>query len=92
MRTALDQIYGYRSLALHAGVPFPAPMCFPPLSVGQTPPERPLGLATASLGGVWKYEDMPMHLHVFAYIVHGALTKWWECLKTGKEQEQPSSE
>jgi hypothetical protein len=95
IRVALSQIYEYRSLALHAGVPFPAPMCSPPFSVShenETPTERPLGLAVASSGGVWKYEDLPMHLHVFAYIVRGALMKWWEGMKSGKEQEQSPSE
>jgi hypothetical protein len=89
IRAGLEQIYEYRSLALHAGIPFPAPMCLPPFSVShenKAPIERPLGLATASSGGVWKYEDIPMHLHIFAYIVRGALMKWWECLKSGKEQ------
>ncbi|HEY3965142.1 MAG TPA: hypothetical protein VGM05_11375, partial [Planctomycetaceae bacterium] len=95
IRTALNQIYEYRSLALHAGTPFPAPMCSAPLSVSNennTPTERPYALAMASRGGVWKYEDMPMHLHVFAYIVRGALMNWWDGLKRRIEPEQSPSE
>ena len=95
MRTELNQVYEWRSHALHAGIPFPAPMCDAPGVFGSenlTPVERPIGLGAASLGGVWRQEDMPMHLHLFVYIVRGALMNWWECLKRGKGQEPPSSE
>lgn len=44
LRKTLQQVYGYRSNALHEGRPFPAPMCEPPMRVESwtVPPEVPL--------------------------------------------------
>lgn len=45
LRQSLRTIYAYRSKALHAGIPFPAPMCLPPMKLhGEwaAPTERPL--------------------------------------------------
>ncbi len=59
----------------------PAPLLEPPISLGATPPERPGG--THGKGdAVWIDADMPMHFHVFAYLVRGVLCKWWEDLLT----------
>lgn len=83
LRPILSKIYDYRSKALHAGVPFPAPMCFPPRTMMPGwggPEERPLGLATSTRGGVWLAKDTPVHFHVFEHLVRGALLNWWRHL------------
>ena len=78
IKKAADQIYSYRSRALHDGTPFPAPMCEPPGRFSQGPPEEvPGGLATGTLGATWLLKDTPMLLHVFAHIARGAIVKWW---------------
>ena len=78
---AMKRIYHYRSKALHGGIPFPHPMCSPPI-VGQppndSPNEAPLGLSTSSLGATWRADDTPMLLHLFAYIVQRVLLDWWK--------------
>jgi hypothetical protein len=79
LRRAFRQIYGYRSRALHDGMPFPAPMCDPPhrhetWSCGA---EKPIGLAASVGGGTWLAKDMPMLLHTFEYIARNALMGWW---------------
>jgi len=86
-REAMKKIYRYRSEALHSGIPFPAPMCLPSTNVRHEDAatmERPPGLATGSRGGVWVHDDLPMFLHIFVHIVHGALVKWWSELKAGR--------
>lgn len=68
-------VYTYRSKALHEGVPFPAPMCERPGAIpnSDAPSEIPMGLATSTLGGVWRSKDTPMLLHVFEYIGRSAI-------------------
>lgn len=80
LKAALQKIYNYRSKALHAGVPFPAPMCGPPYSqLGwEAPSEVELGHAIHQNGTTWLSKDLPMHLHLFAYITRTAILKWWE--------------
>lgn len=82
MKDSLRLIYKYRSRALHGGTPFPAPMCLPPTLRGEsnTLNERPLGLAMSTRGGVWTAKDTPMLLHVYEYIVRGALRNWWQSM------------
>ena len=78
LRPVLSRIYDYRSKALHAGVPFPAPMCEPPRRTPSgAPEERPSGLATATRDSVWLAEDLPLHFHVFEHLARNALLKWW---------------
>jgi hypothetical protein len=78
MRKHLELIYGYRSKALHAGKPFPQPMCDSPYpDEGGVAMEVPLGLATGTAGAVWLAKETPMHLHVFADIVRRSLLAWW---------------
>jgi hypothetical protein len=79
LRKALRTIYNYRSLALHAGIPFPAPMCMPPGLYGDPTAECSIGGAGA-LGGTWAKKDLPMFLHVFEYIVRHAILSWWDSL------------
>jgi hypothetical protein len=78
LKPILKKIYGFRSKALHSGIPFPAPMCIAPGrdALGRYD-ERPSGLATATQGGVWTAEDAPMHFHVFEYIARAAILSWW---------------
>ena len=77
IKKALSDIYGYRSEALHAGTPFPAPMCMAPRHWGDKHAEcLPFGAAGAH-GGIWRKEAIPMFLHTFEYIVRSGLQKWW---------------
>jgi hypothetical protein len=80
IRKTLNIVYSYRSKALHGGQRFPAPMCMLPNFFGHIPSEIPYGIATAVNGGVWTIKDTPILLHTFAYIVRGALLKWWSSL------------
>jgi len=80
LKKVFAKVYKHRSRALHGGIPFPAPMCAPPISVERQFVEKPAGLAASALGGVWRGEDIPIHLHTFEYIVRGALLNWWGSL------------
>lgn len=88
MKKVLKRVYDYRSRALHGGKPFPAPMCQPPLTIGDAnvPTEVPLGMTMRTLGATWRREDVPLHLHTFEYIARGALLRWWESLTTVYER------
>jgi hypothetical protein len=78
MRKHLGQVYGYRSKALHSGTPFPDPMCSAPFKdTNSCPEERPSYISAAAAGAVWQAKDLPMYLHIFAYITRGALLNWW---------------
>jgi hypothetical protein len=83
LESAFRTVYVYRSKALHEGIPFPAPMCEPPHTFENSaaPAEIPIGLASSSLGGVWRIEDTPMLLHTFEYLARGAIVAWWRSLK-----------
>lgn len=74
---ALRQVYLYRSQSLHGGKPFPGPLLSGPLLPTENE-ERPIGLSSAVGNAVWLAKDLPMHLHVFEYIVRGALHAWWK--------------
>jgi len=75
----LMRIYHYRSRSLHAGTPFPMPLCVPPRVVDQSGvlEECPSGIAAAGADGMWLAEDMVMHFHTFEYIARQALVAWW---------------
>ncbi|GAA2564611.1 hypothetical protein GCM10010435_41280 [Winogradskya consettensis] len=78
MHDHLVLVYRYRSLALHAGKPFPYPMCQPPHVLEEgVPLEVPLGLSSQIGGSAWLARDTPMLLHVFEYLTRVALQKWW---------------
>jgi len=79
MKKSLSKVYEYRSLALHGGIPFPAPMCESPHRHNEIAAETP-GTAYSALGGVWAKKDLPMYLHTFEYIVRRALLKWWQSM------------
>jgi len=89
---SLKVIYDWRSRALHAGTPFPQPMCDPPPRLEGRYAEKPLGLASASLGAVWQGDDTPMLLRTFEHIVRGALLRWWSSMcPTINKAEDPSA-
>lgn len=77
LQNSLRTIYRWRSNALHSGTPFPAPMCEPPREIDGLFTEKPIGLASATQGGVWTAEDAPMLLHLFEHITRGVLINWW---------------
>lgn len=79
LKQALSQIYNYRSLALHEGIPFPWPMSEPPC-YGDFYMEQPFGLAVSTFDGTWAREDLPMLIHVFEHITRGAILNWWKSL------------
>jgi len=81
MKKHLGLIYNYRSKALHSGVPFPQPMCAAPIAEpGGCAMEVPLGLSASAGSTVWMAKELPMHLHVFAYIARSALLNWWHSI------------
>jgi hypothetical protein len=82
MKKSLGKIYKHRSRALHGGMPFPAPMSWAPITVGENPApvEVPPGLASSALGATWAAQDTPMLLHLFEYIVRNAILNWWRSL------------
>jgi len=85
LEPGLRTIYGHRSMELHAGIPFPGPLCTVPLADEKgVPTEKMHSFGVAGQGAVWKEEDLPMHLHTFAYIVGEALCKWWGSLQEEK--------
>jgi hypothetical protein len=80
LKRAFAKVYLHRSKALHTGIPFPAPMCQPPVKYEASWPaveERPTPKAVSVGGGTWVEKDMPMLLHTFEYIARSALNAWW---------------
>ncbi len=95
LKKTLSKIYGYRSRALHGGIPFPAPMCEPPYfqTDWEAPFEKPIGGASYTLGGVWLANDTPLLLHTFEYIVRGCLLNWFSSLTaTSNQEDAPDQE
>jgi len=90
MKKILAKVYGYRSDALHGGIPFPAPMCAAPHQHDGLAAETP-GTAHSALGAVWTKKDLPMLLHTFEYIVRRALLKWWQSM-IGQDGQPPVDE
>lgn len=85
LKKALDKIYNYRSLALHAGIPFPSPLCTAPDQIEEGEKVTyaeigTLGLAVHMLGASWKADDLPMSMNTFCNLVSGILNKWWDTL------------
>jgi hypothetical protein len=72
-------IYSYRSRALHTGVPFPLPMCFP--RHPDLKEERQFALGMSSRGATWSFnKHRPMLFHTFEHIARGALLRWMDSL------------
>jgi hypothetical protein len=82
LRSTFRMIYGYRSRALHDGMPFPAPMTEPPYryETWDTVAEKPIGLAQSTGGGTWRAADTPMLLHTFEYMTRSVLNSWWKSI------------
>jgi hypothetical protein len=83
IKDSIDMVYRYRSLALHASIPFPPPMCGPPFPIDlenddktRVWSEKPHG-STYATGGVWTESGLPLNLHAFHHMVWHALTSWW---------------
>jgi hypothetical protein len=88
LNTVLLKVYEHRSKALHASVPFPFPMCQPPIhfrnEAGEdTLTERPGGGASFAKGGVWHHADTPILLWAFEHLARGALLNWWASIAPG---------
>jgi hypothetical protein len=79
LEKALRMICEWRSRDLHDGIPFPGPMCEPPIVDDEgVAHERMAFIAATSHGGTWEAdEQLPMYLHTFAHVVGGALQNWW---------------
>lgn len=77
----VKKVYALRSSLLHSGTPFPAPLLAgigeSELEAGDYFPERPTGV-WGSGQSEWDASELPMHLHVFAYVVRGSLLNWWK--------------
>jgi len=75
----LRKVYGYRSDALHAGKPFPAPMSESPhmMEGWKAATEKPHGHVSMR-GGVWLENEIPILLNTFEHIVRQALLNWWK--------------
>jgi hypothetical protein len=88
MKKVFEQIYKHRSVALHGGKPFPAPMCEPPLlrrAAGDL--QGPLteeevfsdkSTSHTAFGHAWSGDELPMRLSLFEGIVWRSLTAWLE--------------
>ncbi|MFF3431364.1 hypothetical protein [Streptomyces sp. NPDC002602] len=91
LRKAIDKVYGYRSERLHAGVPFPHPLCQEPMRSGSALDERPSGIAATASNAAWVAKDLPMHLHTFGHIVRGSLFNWWQASSGAPLDDAPGS-
>jgi len=80
MEENLKIIYKHRSNSLHGSGWIPFPMCQRPHNRNSSGNyfEKPLGISINAYGGTWKAKDVPMYLHVFEYIVQGAILNWWK--------------
>ncbi len=78
---AIATLYDHRSRDLHDGIAFPPPLCEPPDKlISDRASERFYFLGMSTKGGQWTAENLPMQLHVFAYLVGGVLRNWWRAL------------
>ena len=81
LQLILNKVYSLRSHALHAGIPFPAPMCrqADQWHEDNVPSERAItSLSVHTLSAQWVPEDAPIALHSFQYFTRGALLNWWD--------------
>ena len=83
LKKVLNKIYQYRSLALHEGIPFPAPLCTAPDRIeedGRVSHAEigTLALAVHTLGASWRSNDLPISMNAFCHLVQGTLNNWWD--------------
>lgn len=74
------KIYNLRSIALHTGQPFPAPMCSAPDRHSGISEMGVTALASSTLGGTWTPKEAPINLNIFFHMTHSILNKWWDSL------------
>lgn len=74
------KIYNLRSVALHTGQPFPAPMCSAPDRYFGISEMGVTALASSTLGGTWTPKEAPINLNIFFHMTHSILNKWWDSL------------
>jgi hypothetical protein len=83
----LREVYELRSGYVHSGIPFPWQLYRAPQQFGGVPveymPDEPVVAAAHRLSKPRLNKTRPIHLHVFAHLVRGAIVKWW------REAEQP---
>ncbi|MEU0093875.1 hypothetical protein [Kribbella sp. NPDC006257] len=92
IRQHAGKIYEHRSQALHAGKPFPMPMCERPGIEGPNAiQEVPYGLNSGSNGAIWAAKETPMLLSTFEYIARGALLAWWDELIDAASGSRPAT-
>ena len=77
LRKQMDDIYEYRSADLHAGKPFPDPMCRPP-SISK---RYHIAEEIAWIDRNWSGKA-PIHLHMFEYVARSAIQAWWHSAGT----------
>lgn len=83
----IGRVYGWRSKALHEGLPIPAPMCQPPyIDDNGIPAENGMGGGFGTADATWRSVDVPMLLHLFASIVGSLLRSWWRDLASGTDR------
>jgi len=83
MKKTLSKIYGYRSSALHSGIPFPSPMCSPPYKTdlkGSLAETATFNLRDPIDGKIWTNDDAIMTLNTFNYITRYTLLNWWQTM------------
>ncbi|NYA45713.1 hypothetical protein HZI31_20675 [Serratia fonticola] len=73
-------VYNFRSIALHTGQPFPAPMCSAPDNHFGISEMGVTALASSTLGGTWTPKEAPINLNIFFHMTHSILNKWWGSL------------
>lgn len=84
----LGMIYGYRSKALHEGIPFPLPMSHPPFkhTKGEAPSEKgTIGLAIRQGNTSWEAQHLPINLNLFAIVTRQILLKWLSHVATVRQ-------
>ena len=91
LKKVFGRVYDYRSKAVHEGIPFPAPMCQPPiLPSSYVAEEKSLG---AGVGPhMWQEKDIPILFHTFEYIARNALNAWWTKIATSAKDMERNHE
>lgn len=82
-KRVLGTVYGYRSRALHSGIPFPRPMCDPPEihGIDAVPGEKGTdALAVRTQGANWNADALPVSLNTFAQLAQRILLAWWRAM------------
>ena len=85
IKKILNKIYNFSSCALHAGVPFPSPLCKPPELVERSEGSGYAEVGTGALavhahGASWTAADLPISINTFCVLVKGILNKWWDTI------------